>query len=78
MPGQGWSLRWRWHGHLVGWRDSGLRRPLGIALTVGVLSWGFGNLAWYSFEQGTRLPEMALRDSRDGRLRWRTTPANHW
>lgn len=46
-----------------GWRDSGLRRPLGIALTVGVLSWGFGNLAWYSFEQGTRLPEMALRDS---------------
>ncbi len=46
-----------------GRRDSGLRRPLGIALTVGVLSWGFGNLAWYSFEQGTRLPDMALRDS---------------
>jgi thiol-disulfide isomerase/thioredoxin len=45
------------------WRDRGLRKPLGVALAVGVLSWGFGSLAWHAFEQGTRLPELALRDS---------------
>ena len=26
-----------------GWRDRELRKPLGIALTVGILSWGFSN-----------------------------------
>ncbi len=46
------------------WRDRGLRKPLGVALAVGVLSWGFGNLARHAFEQGTRLPELALRDNR--------------
>ncbi|WP_324733796.1 TlpA family protein disulfide reductase [Pseudomonas paeninsulae] len=46
------------------WRDRGLRKPLGVALVVGVLSWGFANLTWHAFEQGTRLPELALRDSR--------------
>ncbi len=46
------------------WRARGLRKPLGVALAVGVLSWGFGNLAWHAFEQGTRLPELVLRDSR--------------
>ncbi|WP_079201819.1 TlpA disulfide reductase family protein [Pseudomonas sp. CC6-YY-74] len=46
------------------WRDRGLRKPLGVALAVGMLSWGLGNLAWHALEQGTRLPELALRDSR--------------
>ncbi len=45
------------------WRERALRKPLGIALAVGVASWGLGSLAWHSFEQGTRLPNMALRDS---------------
>lgn len=31
-------------GSLLAWRDSGLRRPLGAAVLVGVLSWGFGTL----------------------------------
>ncbi len=47
------------------WRDRGLRKPLGVALTVGMLSWGLGSFVWHSFEQGTRLPDLALRD-RDG------------
>ena len=45
------------------WRDRELRKPLGIALTVGLLSWGCANLAWHALEQGTRLPELTLRDS---------------
>ncbi|WP_439859853.1 redoxin family protein [Pseudomonas sp. MBLB4136] len=45
------------------WRDRGLRRPLGVALAVGVLSWGIGTLAWQALEQGTRLPALTLRDS---------------
>lgn len=44
------------------WRNADLRKPLGAALAVGVLSWGLSNLGWHAFEQGTRLPEMALRD----------------
>ena len=50
-------------GSLLAWRDSGLRRPLGAAVLVGVLSWGFGTFALHAFEQGTRLPEMGLRDN---------------
>lgn len=44
------------------WRDPSLRKPLGAALAVGIFSWGFASLGWHAFEQGTRLPEMALRD----------------
>lgn len=44
------------------WRDRSLRKPLGAALAVGVLSWSFASLGWHAFEQGTRLPDMALRD----------------
>lgn len=44
------------------WRDPSLRKPLGAALAVGIFSWGFSSLGWHAFEQGTRLPEMALRD----------------
>ncbi|WPC06446.1 TlpA disulfide reductase family protein [Pseudomonas benzenivorans] len=45
------------------WRDRGLRRPLGVALAVGVLSWGSSTLAWQALERGTRLPDLTLRDS---------------
>lgn len=45
------------------WRDRELRKPLGAALAVGVLSWSFASLGLSAFEQGTRLPEMALRDA---------------
>jgi thiol-disulfide isomerase/thioredoxin len=46
------------------WRDRDLRKPLGLALTVGLLSWGSANFVWHALEQGTRLPELTLRDSR--------------
>ncbi|GAB3383701.1 TlpA family protein disulfide reductase [Azotobacter armeniacus] len=46
------------------WRDRALRRPLGLALAVGVLGWGSGNLAWHSVERDTRLPQLALHDAR--------------
>ena len=45
------------------WRAPGLRKPLGVALAVGVLSWTFSSLAWHAFEHGTQLPKMALRDT---------------
>ncbi|MBS7663198.1 TlpA family protein disulfide reductase [Pseudomonas lalucatii] len=51
-------------GAWLAWRDRGLARPLGVALAVGVLSWGLATLAWQALERGTRLPELALRDSR--------------
>jgi len=44
------------------WRDRAARKPLAWALAVGVLSWGLGNAVWHAFEQGSRLPSMALRD----------------
>ncbi|WP_313085400.1 TlpA disulfide reductase family protein [Pseudomonas sp.] len=44
------------------WRNGALRRPLGAALAVGVLSWGLSSFALQAFEQGTRLPELGLRD----------------
>ncbi|MFL1455036.1 redoxin domain-containing protein [Marinobacter sp. GN3S48] len=49
-------------GAWLAWRDRPVRKPLGIALVVGVLSWGFGNYFWFSMAQGTRLPEIALQD----------------
>ncbi len=49
-----------WHA----WRDGTLRKPLGSAIAVGVLSWGLGSVGLYAFEQGTRLPDIGLRDSR--------------
>lgn len=45
------------------WRDPGLRRPLGIALVVGVLSWGGGRALLASFERATGLPEVTLVDA---------------
>lgn len=48
------------------WRDRELRKPLGLALVVGLASWTFASFGWHAFERGTRLPEIALRDI-DGR-----------
>lgn len=49
-------------GAWLAWRDSGLRRPLGAAVMAGLLTWGAGSFALHAFEQGTRLPEMSLRN----------------
>jgi thiol-disulfide isomerase/thioredoxin len=51
-------------GAWLAWREGTLRKPLGWALTVGVMTWGMGTFAYHAFEQGTRLPEIGLRDSR--------------
>ncbi|MGE8500378.1 MAG: prolipoprotein diacylglyceryl transferase family protein [Pseudomonas sp.] len=45
------------------WRHRHSRKALGLALLVGVLSWGGGTLVLQAFERGTRLPEIALQDS---------------
>lgn len=45
------------------WRDHSLRKPLGSAIAVGIFSWSFAGIGWHAFEQGTRLPEIALRDT---------------
>ena len=50
-------------GAWMAWRHGPLRKPLGAALAVGVLSWGLASFALHAFEQGTRLPELGLRDS---------------
>jgi prolipoprotein diacylglyceryltransferase len=50
-------------GAWLAWREGTLRKPLGWAVAVGVLSWGFATYALHAFEQGTRLPEMGLRDT---------------
>jgi len=49
-------------GAWLAWREGSLRKPLGSAMVVGVLSWGLGTFALHAFEHGTRLPEMGLRD----------------
>lgn len=45
------------------WRSAALRKPLGAALAVGVLTWGMGGLALHSYEQAIRLPPLSLRDA---------------
>lgn len=50
-------------GAWMAWREETLRRPLGAAMAVGVLVWGFSSFVLNAFEQGTRLPELALRDN---------------
>ncbi len=44
------------------WRTPALRKPLGIAMAVGVASWGLGTLTWHALDRATRLPELALLD----------------
>ncbi|WP_150305534.1 TlpA disulfide reductase family protein [Pseudomonas saliphila] len=50
-------------GAWMAWREVTLRTPLGAAMAVGVLVWGFSSFVLNAFEQGTRLPELALRDN---------------
>lgn len=46
----GWQVR----------RSPGLRRPLGVALAVGLLGWGAGSVSLSALEQGARLPDLSL------------------
>ena len=45
------------------WRSPDLRRPLGLGLGSGLAIWLLGSLALNLYEQGTRLPEIALQDA---------------
>ncbi|WP_296271537.1 TlpA disulfide reductase family protein [Pseudomonas sp. UBA6323] len=59
-----------WPGVLAGlalggwycWRQAPLRRPLGVAMGVGLAVWLAGNLMLHALEQGTRLPDLQVRD----------------
>ncbi len=44
-------------------RQSALRRPLSIAMSVGLALWLGGSLLLHAFEQGTRLPDLQVRDT---------------
>lgn len=44
------------------WRQVPVRSALAGGMAAGLLVWGMGSLALHSLEQGTRLPELALRD----------------
>ncbi|AZD09600.1 Thioredoxin [Pseudomonas chlororaphis] len=45
-----------------GWRRPALRQPLGAGVGSGLAFWLLASLALSIFEQGTRLPEIALRN----------------
>jgi len=61
-----------------GWRDRELRKPLGIALTVGILSWGFSNLAWHSSSKARGCRKWPCATTRGVRWRWRIIPVSRW
>lgn len=46
-----------------GWRRPGLRRPLGFGVASGLAFWVFASLSLNIYEQGTRLPEIDLRNA---------------
>lgn len=47
-----------------GWRKPALRRPLGWGLFSGALFWVLASWASHLYEQGTRLPQLSLKDAR--------------
>ncbi|UCR83599.1 TlpA disulfide reductase family protein [Pseudomonas chlororaphis] len=49
-----------------GWRRPVLRRPLGAGVGSGLAFWLLATLSLSIFEQGTRLPEIALRNADGG------------
>ncbi|MES2869937.1 MAG: TlpA disulfide reductase family protein [Pseudomonadota bacterium] len=49
---------------LWGWRRPGLRRPLGWGLGSGLAFWLLATFSSNIYEQGTRLPEIELRNAR--------------
>jgi thiol-disulfide isomerase/thioredoxin len=50
-------------GLIIGWRRANLRRPLGLGLGCGLLFWLLANWSLDIYQQGTRLPEIALRNA---------------
>jgi thiol-disulfide isomerase/thioredoxin len=46
-----------------GWRQPTLRKPLGLGLGSGLLFWLLANLGLNVYEQGVRLPALALRNA---------------
>lgn len=48
-----------------GWRQPGLRRPLGWALFSGALFWALASLGGHLYSKGTELPDLTLRDASD-------------
>ncbi|MBV4474445.1 MULTISPECIES: TlpA family protein disulfide reductase [Pseudomonas] len=46
-----------------GWRRPGLRRPLGFGVVSGVAFWVLATLSLSIYEQGTRLPDITLRNA---------------
>ena len=46
-----------------GWRRPGLRRPLGFGAASGLAFWVLATFSLSIYEQGTRLPEIALRNA---------------
>ncbi|MBA1200958.1 TlpA family protein disulfide reductase [Pseudomonas capeferrum] len=48
-----------------GWRQPGLRRPLGWGLCSGALFWVLASLASHLYNQGTQLPALTLRSAED-------------
>ncbi|MDB5981153.1 MAG: AhpC family antioxidant [Pseudomonas sp.] len=46
-----------------GWQQPALRKPLGLGLSSGLLFWLLANLGVNIYEQGVRLPELALRNA---------------
>ncbi|WP_198919197.1 TlpA family protein disulfide reductase [Pseudomonas chlororaphis] len=49
-----------------GWRRPALRKPLGAGVGSGLAFWLLATLSLSIFEQGTRLPEIALRNADGG------------
>lgn len=60
-----------WPGVLAGlalgawylWRQAQLRRPLGMAMSVGLALWLGGSVLLQALEQGTRLPDLQVQDA---------------
>ncbi|MFJ2536325.1 prolipoprotein diacylglyceryl transferase family protein [Pseudomonas sp. NPDC087614] len=46
-----------------GWRRPGARRPLGFGVASGVAFWLLATLSLNIYEQGTRLPDISLRNA---------------
>jgi thiol-disulfide isomerase/thioredoxin len=46
-----------------GWRRPGLRRPLGFGVGSGLAFWLLATVSLSIYEQGTRLPEISLRNA---------------
>lgn len=56
------------------WRHPGLRKPLGVAITVGVLGWGGGSLILQHLQRANSLPEVTLYDRHGQPADWHNPP----